>query len=78
MLLGNEDRKGSEEKKKRKVPGFPPKRLLTNVAELKSLHLFDLISLFLFPSLQSQHPLHLISFSLLEESLGSVSFFFFF
>lgn len=70
--------KEARKKKKRKVPGFPPKRLLTNVAELKSLHLFNLISLFLFPSLQSQHPLHLISFSLPEESLRSVSFFLFF
>lgn len=69
-------RKGREEKWK--GPGFPPKMSLNKYAELKSLHLFNLISLFLFPSLQSQHPLCHFIFSSWRVPLDSDRLFFFF
>lgn len=67
MFLGNKDRK--EERKNEKVPVFP-KMSLNKYAELKSLHLFNLISLFLIPSLQSQHPRVLFNFLFLKSPLG--------
>lgn len=78
MLLGNEDRKGREEKWKRSR--FSPKMSLNKCAELKSLHFLNLISLS-FPSLRSQHPLSvLFNFLFLKSPLGfwSVSFFIYF
>lgn len=41
------------EKTREKVQVFPPKCLLNKSAESKRLHRFDLISLFISPSLQS-------------------------